>query len=183
MRLLHIDIETTGLDPETCVITEVAASIIDYTNDTRVDFHWITSSDPSTLPWQDVALKMAVESGLYDAILAECEKAIRGELRFAGGPETQLANWIIRNRATGLQPCGFSVQFDREFIAKHWPRVRQLMHGHRIFDLSTLRTIYKPTLSQPIEALTAHRAQNDVETGNAFLCAWLVDAEDGKVRM
>lgn len=167
MRLLHIDFETTGLDPTDCQPIEVAAAIW---NDgiVEAEFESLFPVDPTTCYWEPGALRMAVESGLYGDLADEAKKIVLAAFRPT--VEARLVDWIVAHKAHSLMPCGFSVQFDRAFLETHMGRVRALLHGHRIFDLSTLRAVWKPEI--PFDG-TVHRALDDVRHGVEFLNHWL----------
>lgn len=170
MRLLHIDIETTGLDREKCPILEVAAAIWE---DGLVEhtFEELLPVNPAACYWEAGALRLHAASGLYQALVERSNQNSMGFLVFPRETtEDRLVDWLIKNKASGLLPCGFSVHFDRDFLTAQMPKIRQLLHGYRIFDLSTLRAIWKPDLEFKG---TQHRAMDDVASGIDFLNHWM----------
>lgn len=159
---LFIDLETTGLDPNKDSILEVGWI---FTNE-RFDAFTLIDSYVCDVPDSALArllaepdvLNMHRESRLLKDIqedetrlrIEDIEDLILGEI----------AAWAYDGER--VNPAGFSVHFDVNFIRVHMPRLYAKLH-HQICDISTLRNFFKLFDFQPdIENHSKHRAASDV---------------------
>jgi oligoribonuclease len=157
--LLWVDLEMTGLDPDTCVIVEIATIVTDQELN-------VLAEGPNLVirPPDDALARMApfvrelhVKSGLYDRMLASpitLEDAKRETLAFAE-----------RHVTKGASPlCGNSVWKDRSFLDKYMPEVTALLH-YRMIDVSGIKELvrrwYGPTFQAPRKK-EVHRALDDI---------------------
>lgn len=168
-----VDIETTGLDPLHDHVLEVAWLI------TNADLQPV--SDARTFlvehgdEWGDVFAKireepkvaaMHSESGLMQDLFA---KPAIPMLDIADAFRADLYNSLSTNEEAA-HLAGFSVHFDRDFLANRWPSgIIKSMH-HRLFDLSAMKLmalsagIPYPDIHNP----RPHRALSDVQESLAF---------------
>jgi oligoribonuclease len=131
--LLWIDIETTGLEPDTNKILQIACVLSTHNLDIVHILPEITlSCDISTLqhmgPW---CMDTHTKSGLFKAVLnssfslTEAEKTLLYHL----------------NHYIALQDkvyiAGNSVHFDKKFIDKHMPQLSRRL-SHQILDVSSI---------------------------------------------
>jgi oligoribonuclease len=148
MYYLWLDLETTGLDPDTCCVIEVGAILTDE------DFVEIDRYDRVIGPkaydptaWERDALKMHRESGLLDAHLDATPVAWRSHLntmcRGYGGS-------ILSYGEVAL--AGRNPHFDRQWFDPDG------LH-YRMFDVTTIYML-RPDLKP---ANTSHRAIEDIE--------------------
>lgn len=161
-ELLFIDFETTGLNPSVCSPIEVAAVITTKELDVVDVFHSVMQPFLGC-KWDPIAKEMHEKTGLYDVVTAASVFPVSVD---AGLSE------FIRDNASGLiKPAGRSVHFDVSFLSEHMPASRALVHGHRVFDVSTLRTI------RDVEEFefrgTPHRALSDVLNDIRWVKEWL----------
>jgi oligoribonuclease len=159
--LLWIDLETTGLTPRHDYILEIAWSITDNggSGDDRVESHVVrpTPAIWHMIPQTPFVYEMHEASGLLAdleqptglATLEDIETALLKDMDYYGDDEP----WML---------AGFSVHFDKGFIEEHMPRLFERI-SHRIFDVSTLRTFFRPFgFVSEHENLAKHRAAHDV---------------------
>ena len=161
-RLVWVDCEMTGLDPETEALIEIAALVTepDLTPlDDGVDI--VIGCDPAQLDRMGpVVTEMHARSGLTDEVRASQVTLDRAEdlvLEYIKGhvPEA------------GTAPlCGNSIATDRTFIAKYMPRLDGHLH-YRMIDVSSLKELARrwyPRVyyNQPPKGL-AHRALADIK--------------------
>ena len=158
-RLIWIDMEMTGLSPETDRIIEVALVVTD--QDLNVQ-----AQGPVRVVHQDDAILDAMDSwnkgthgrsGLIDKVKASVlsEAQVEDEMvRF-------LADLIPANASP---MCGNSVCQDRRFLARYMPRLEAYFH-YRNLDVSTLKELarrWRPTVLAGLTKLSKHEALADI---------------------
>src|SRR5690606_10908724 len=152
--LVWIDMEMSGLDPETCAILEVAVIVTDG------DLHEIAEGPDIVVHQPDAVLDAMDDwnrehhgaSGLSERVrqstvsLAEAEEAVLAFLR--------------QHTMEGESPlCGNSVHQDRAFIVRYMPRLAAFLH-YRNIDVSTVKELVRrwyPGVPIP-QKEEAHRA-------------------------
>jgi oligoribonuclease len=153
MKLAWIDLETTGLDAETCHILEIALVITDKNLTREISFHKVlhfTDFDNMN-EWCKIT---HYENGLIrDSMnskytLEDLRKDLEG---------------IFKDDLFLL--AGSSVEFDRRFINKHLPSIKKNFN-HRNFDTSVLLQAAKWWMLDPpaefISNTSEHRAIGDI---------------------
>jgi oligoribonuclease len=128
-RLVWVDLETTGLDPEKDLILEAALVITDNLLQERSTLSLAVKPAGGLPPLHPVVLDMHSKNGLL------------GEL-YKGQPiakvDVVLSSLVICEHAMGGPICGASAHFDMGFLRKHMPLLAGCFN-HRVFDTSTLK--------------------------------------------
>ena len=162
-KLIWIDLETTGLDPDKHRILEVCAfeSTVEDPFNVRELYHAVIGHNAmreegtGDLP-DDIVINMHAASGLWLA----CEQSTTT----VQAPEDDLLALIgplpddYTERAV---LAGSTPQFDRGFIRRWWPRVYKLFH-HRHFDVSSVKLFARMLGMPKIEPRETHRAREDI---------------------
>ena len=163
-----MDLEMTGLDPDTDVVVEIATLITD-------DDLAIVAEGPDLVIHQppevldrmgDFVRAMHTKSGLLEAIgtstttLAEASEATMAFLR----------EHIDEARTVPL--CGNSIGTDRRFLLRWLPEIEEFLH-YRSIDVSTIKELarrWHPEVfkSAPDKA-GGHRAMDDIRESVAEL--------------
>lgn len=157
-----MDLEMTGLDPETDVIVEIATLVTD-------DELNIVAEGPELVIFQpddvlarmnDFVTKMHTTSGLLELIkvstVSEAE-AMQQTLDFIK----------VHSPESGKIPlCGNSIRTDRSFLAKYMPEIDNWLH-YRCVDVSTVKELVRrwyPGVehSRPTSVGQSHRALDDI---------------------
>ena len=170
-KLLWLDLEMTGLDPDRHRILEVAAFVTDFSlkKVPGSEFHAIVfQSDAVLASASEVAKQMDVANGLHEMVRAQgkAEDEVRRE--FAA---------FIR-RLFGNEPAtlaGNSIHQDRRFIRRWWPDVDALLH-YRMLDVSSLKVYMQGKYGVQFEKKEAHRALDDIHESIAewqYYLDWL----------
>ena len=157
--LIWIDMEMTGLSPETDRIIEVALVVTDQTLD-------VVAQGPVRAVHQSAAVLDAMDSwnqsthsrsGLIDRVKA----STLSEADVEGDMLAFLAQYV----PAGASPmCGNSVCQDRRFLARYMPRLEAHFH-YRNLDVSTLKELarrWKPQLMSGITKQGKHEALADI---------------------
>lgn len=182
-----MDLEMTGLDPDRCVIVEIATIITD--DDLAVIAEGpdlvVHATEDELAAMDEVVVKMHTSSGLLDRIRAS-------ELSLADAGAQTLAflrEHIPEPRTVPL--CGNSIGTDRRFLARYLPEIEDHLH-YRSVDVSTLKELARrwapDALKQAPPKTGSHRALDDIRESidelrfyRAALFADHVQAGDGTV--
>jgi len=134
--LIWLDMEMTGLDPETCVPVEVAIIITTADLDERETYHAVIHQAPDALrSMNEFVRKMHTENGLLERVaaskttLAEANDAIAGVVdRHCPQGEGLLA--------------GNSIHQDRRFVGRYFTELERRLH-YRMVDVSTVKELVR----------------------------------------
>ncbi len=158
-NLVWIDLEMTGLQPDTDLIIEIATIVTD--NQLNVIAEGpvlaVRQSAAALAAMDDWNRKQHGGSGLSARVLAsniDTATAERETLAF-------LETWAERGRSP---MCGNSICQDRRFLARLMPTLERFFH-YRNLDVSTLKELAKrwaPQVSQEFQKNSTHLALDDV---------------------
>lgn len=168
---IGVDIETTGLDPETGHILEVGVVLFDHELKEQSSVRVLCVDEQAVVKvaardLDPFIIDMHTKSGLL-AELDALEWDAQGAAESYAAAVNVVASW--HEMLGGRQPMlGSSVHFDREFLKVHLPELEALF-SHRNIDASSLREYAKvvdPDKYADLEATftqrTTHRAVDDV---------------------
>ena len=156
-----MDLEMTGLEPETDVIVEIATLITD--DDLNIIAEGpdlvIHQSDEVLARMNQIVVDMHTKSGLLEAI-----KSSMVTLEEAGAATLEFIRQHIPEART-IPLCGNSIGTDRRFLAKYLPEIENYLH-YRSVDVSTIKELARrwyPKLGsdRPNKGGT-HRALDDI---------------------
>jgi oligoribonuclease len=159
MRLVWLDMEMTGLDPEKERIIEVAVVV------TEPDLT-VVAEGPVLVIHQSDALLQAMDkwnqsthsrSGLIERVRVSTLNEDEAQV--------QLIAFLKEHVPTGKSPlCGNSVSQDRRFMYKYMPSLEQFFH-YRTVDVSTIKELarrWNPSLLKGFEKKSRHEALADI---------------------
>ncbi len=136
-NLIWIDLEMTGLDPETDLIIEIATIVTDKYLNVLAEGPMLAIKQPDEAldnmdPW---CIKTHGESGLTQRVkdsTVTIEEA-----------EQQTVKFLQQFVARGKSPmCGNTVCQDRRFMARYMPELEAYFH-YRHIDVSTIKELIK----------------------------------------
>ncbi|MBW1768239.1 MAG: oligoribonuclease [Deltaproteobacteria bacterium] len=157
-KLVWIDMEMTGLDPEKEVILEIATIVTDDKLKVEAEGPNMAINYPEEVlqgmeEWSQIHHE---RSGLIDRARTstyDCKSAEKETLEF-----------LSIHCKKGVSPlCGNSVWQDRRFLIKHMPNIEELFH-YRNIDVSSIKELVKrwyPSLP-PFKKQKTHRALGDI---------------------
>ena len=157
-NLVWMDLEMTGLDPETDTILEIATIITDANLNTLAEGPNLAIHHPDAVldAMDDWCREHHAASGLSarvrqsDITLAEAE--------------AQTLSFIAQYVPPGASPlCGNSIHQDRRFLVRHMPKLEAWLH-YRNIDVSTIKELARrwyPALKPPLKK-GSHLALQDV---------------------
>ncbi len=158
-RLIWIDMEMTGLKPDTDRILEVALVITDHELVTIAEAPvWVVHQEDATLAAMDSWNQSTHgRSGLIDKVKA----STLGETTI----EAAALDFLRQHVPPKVSPmCGNSICQDRRFLARWMPALEDYFH-YRNLDVSTLKELarrWKPELMKGVPKEGKHEALADV---------------------
>jgi len=159
MNLIWVDLEMTGLEPDTDRIIEVAVVVTDMNLNTIAEgpVFAIHQSD-ETLDKMDAWNKGTHgKSGLIDRVRASTVSEQQAE--------QELIAWLRQYVPAGKSPmCGNTICQDRRFMARTMPKLESFFH-YRNLDVSTLKELcrrWKPELVSGFKKHQKHTALADI---------------------
>lgn len=156
-----MDLEMTGLDPDRCVIVEIATIVTDDELEIVAEGPDLVIHQPAEAlaGMEKVVVDMHTDSGLLPAIEASTtslEEAGAATLAF-------IKEHVPEPRTVPL--CGNSIGTDRRFLARYLPEIEDHLH-YRSVDVSTIKELarrwYPEVLSGMQRKQTSHRALDDI---------------------
>ncbi|KJF85388.1 oligoribonuclease [Photobacterium phosphoreum] len=165
-NLIWIDLEMTGLDPETHKIIEIATVVTDPQLNVLAEGPVLAIYQPEAelAKMDDWCTTTHTNSGLVERIRQSTiieAQAVAQTIDF-------LEQWVPK----GVSPiCGNSIGQDRRFLYKHMPILEQYFH-YRYLDVSTLKELtrrWKPELLDGFSKKGSHLALDDIHDSIAEL--------------
>lgn len=165
-NLIWIDLEMTGLDPDTHKIIEIASIVTDSELNILAEgpVLAIHQSDEELAKMDEWCTNTHTASGLVDRVRASTvseQEAVEQTLRF-------LEHWVPQ----GVSPiCGNSIGQDRRFLYRHMPKLEEYFH-YRYIDVSTLKELarrWKPEILAGFSKRGTHLALDDIRESIAEL--------------
>ena len=165
-NLVWIDMEMTGLNPETDRILEVALVVTDSQLNpvAAAPVMVVHQPDERLAAMDDWNKSTHKRTGLI-------EKVKSSTLTEAAAEEALLA-FVVQHVPMRTSPlCGNSICQDRRFLARHMPRLEAYFH-YRNLDVSSLKELarrWKPEVAKGLVKQGKHEALADVQESIAEL--------------
>ena len=158
-HLVWIDLEMTGLDPETDVIIEIATIVTDATLNLVAEGPAlaIATAEEHLAGMDEWNQTHHKASGLLDRVRRSPVSMVEAEAQTLGFLEQH----VPRNAAP---LCGNSVWQDRRFLTRYMPTLESYLH-YRLVDVSTIKELarrWKPDLLAGFSKQNAHTALADI---------------------
>ena len=165
-RLIWIDLEMTGLDPDRDSILEIASIVTDKELTVLAEGPELAIAHPVARleSMDDWNRNQHSKSGLWRRVLdstVSIEEAETRTLEF-------LAQWALPNRSP---ICGNTICQDRRFMYRLMPRLEKFFH-YRNLDVSTVKELcrrWAPDVAKGLVKESAHTALSDIRDSIAEL--------------
>ncbi|WP_152207711.1 oligoribonuclease [Marinobacter changyiensis] len=158
-RLVWIDLEMTGLDPEQERIIEMATLITDSDLNLIAEGPVIAVHQPDSLldAMDEWCTRTHGQTGLTqrvrDSTVSEAEA------------EQRTLTFLSQHLEPGQSPlCGNSIGQDRRFLVKYMPALEGFFH-YRNLDVSTIKELarrWRPDILQGVQKKGTHLALDDI---------------------
>ena len=158
-NLVWIDMEMTGLDPETCVVMEIATIVTDAQLNVLAEGPVIAVHQPDSVldNMDEWCTRVHGESGLTQ----RCKESTVNEEEAAKQTMAFLENYVD----AGKSPlCGNTIGQDRRFMVKYMPELEAYFH-YRNVDVSTIKELVKRWKPEVLDGFTkkgVHLALDDI---------------------
>ena len=158
-RLVWIDMEMTGLDPEKDKILEVALIV------TEADLTIVAEAPVFVIHQSDEILNGMDKWNTSTHGKSGLTAKVRESTMTEAEAEEQLIAFLKRYVPANVSPlCGNSVSQDRRFMFKYMPKLEQYFH-YRTIDVSTFKELakrWKPEVYKGFEKKSKHEALADI---------------------
>jgi len=157
--LIWIDLEMTGLVPESDSIIEIATLLTDRDLQVVAEGPMIAIHQPEAVlalmdEWNQ---KQHGGSGLL--------ARVRASTVTTASAESQTLDFLAQHVEPGSSPmCGNSICQDRRFLARHMPQLERFFH-YRNLDVSTVKELarrWAPAVLEGVKKSGAHLALDDI---------------------
>jgi oligoribonuclease len=164
-RFVWLDLEMTGLDPETCAIIEIGIIITGPDLKPIAEMERVIwQPDEALARMEPVVREMHTRNGLTARV-----KASPISLRIA---ERDVTSLVADHCALGEGVlCGNSIHTDRRFLIRYMPMLERFLH-YRMVDVTSLKVLTRawfPDVPEPRKSPSGHTALSDLRASIAEL--------------
>ena len=165
-NLIWLDLEMTGLEPETDVILEIATIVTDSHLNVLAEGPVFAIHQPDEV--LDNMSQWCIEHHGQSGLTQRCRDS---QISLAEATEQTIA-FVSQYVDAGKSPmCGNSIGQDRRFINKYMPTFEDFFH-YRNLDVSTIKELarrWKPEVLAKVDKKGTHLALDDIRESIAEL--------------
>lgn len=156
-KLLWIDLEMTGLDPEKDKILEVAAIATNMSLKDIARYEAVVKVSDKLMKERMVGEFWDKNSKSRDALMEQNKdgKPIKEV-------EKELIDFLDKNFGKTIYLAGNSIHQDRKFIEREMPELNKRLH-YRMLDVSAWKIYFENALGRKFIKPENHRALDDIE--------------------
>ncbi len=159
-RMVWVDLEMTGLDPEKERIIELAVLV------TEADLTLVAEGPELVLHQSEELLAGMDEWNTKQHTGSGLVARVRESTVTEHQAETEVLKFLRRHCAAKTSPlAGNSVHHDRRFLSRYMPRIADFLH-YRIVDVSTIKELARRWHPEVVASLPpkpdSHRALDDI---------------------
>lgn len=156
-KLLWVDLEMTGLDPEKDKILEVAAIATDWQFNEIDRMTAVVKVPKKLIEERMVGEFWEANKESYNSLVNQNENGEDTEV-----VEDKILDFIEKNFGKEVYLAGNSIHQDKRFIVKEWTRLDARLH-YRMFDVSAWKIYFENALKIKFTKRENHRALDDIE--------------------
>ncbi|AGH72432.1 MULTISPECIES: oligoribonuclease [Edwardsiella] len=165
-RLIWIDLEMTGLDPQRDRIIEIATLVTD------ADLNVLAEGPVIALHQDDAQLALMDEWNVRTHTASGLVARVKASQYDDAAAEQATLDFLRQWVPAGVSPiCGNSVGQDRRFLFRYMPELERYFH-YRYLDVSTLKELarrWKPEILEGFKKKNTHQALDDIRESVAEL--------------
>lgn len=170
-KLLWVDLEMTGLDPDKDVILEVAAEVTDF------DFKTLANYEARIKQPRDLVVDRMQKNIWWKDFPENRDEFVNKLDSDQAKPSEQVEKELIElvEQQFGTEPAvlaGNSIHNDRNFIRTQWPQLDLKLH-YRMLDVSAWKVFMQGKYGVKFEKKEVHRAFDDIQASIAELQHYL----------
>jgi oligoribonuclease len=159
MRMVWVDMEMTGLDPDKERIIEIAAVV------TEPDLTIVAEAPVLVIHQSDELLQAMDKWNQSTHSKSGLIEKVKASTLDEGQAQAQLVEFLSQHVPPGKSPlCGNTVSQDRRFMFKYMPGLEAFFH-YRTIDVSTIKELarrWQPALLKGFEKHSKHQALADI---------------------
>ena len=157
-KLLWIDLEMTGLDPDQDKICEVAAIATDLELNQIATYEAVVKVDDQLMKERMVGEFWEKNSSSRDALIAQNTTG-----KEIAEVEKELLDFVNKNFSAKhpVYLAGNSIHQDRKFIEREMPELNSKLH-YRMLDVSAWKIYFENALNRKFTKPENHRALDDI---------------------
>jgi oligoribonuclease len=160
-----MDMEMSGLDPDTCTILEIATIVTD------ADLRILAEGPDLVVHQPDEVLEAMDAWNTEHHGASGLAQAVRDSSVSLADAEERTLAFLAEHVPEDEAPlCGNSIWQDRRFLVRYMPRVDAFLH-YRLVDVSSIKELARrwyPDLEPPAKS-KSHRALDDIRESIAEL--------------
>ncbi len=158
-RLLWVDMEMSGLSPDTDRVLELAVVVTD------AELNVVAEGPVIVVHQDDAVLERMDAWNRSTHARSGLTERVRASSLDEAAAQSAMLDWLARYVPAGRSPmCGNSICQDRRFMARWMPRLESFFH-YRNLDVSTLKELskrWKPQVYRSFEKKSRHEALADI---------------------
>ena len=158
-NLIWIDLEMTGLEPDTDLIIEIATIVTD------AQLNILAQGPVMAVKQSDAALKAMDEWNTRTHGESGLVKRVQASKHDDAAAEQETIKFLQEWVEEGASPiCGNSIGQDRRFLVKYMPKLEAYFH-YRNLDVSTLKELamrWAPEVMEGFKKKGTHQALDDI---------------------
>lgn len=157
-KLLWIDLEMTGLDPQRDRILEIAAIATDWDFNEIAVYEEVKKVSPDIIKNRMIGEFWDKYSEVRDSLIQQNERGKNDRTI-----ESELLNFIDEYFDTSkpILLAGNSIHQDRKFIDNEWTKLSSKLH-YRMLDVSAWKVVFDGKFSKKFAKPEEHRALSDI---------------------